>query len=397
MPDSRDTYSLKLQIEGLQEEIKNLERLGKATGELEDQVKSLTEEYKRQYDQLDNHTKKQIKNIDEIAKKEKELSEKTAKAFGGGSFFQNLLAKSSGHTNYNDMLEAQKRNIQTGSQIWADVIIKAGKKIGGAIKSAGKLMYDTFLDPFIGDLKSSLRDALTLESSMKLSAFDLSRGSIYMDRDAINSMVGYGFSSNAENYAFQRAMGVMGITSPDQLIGEEQRKKFGQAFNSISERYSNLGGEDYFKMMDEFRFEMAMFREDFELSLMDFMIKNKDKIQKFLNTIMNFLDIMLDLISSPGFQKFFDLALSALSNIADGLGMVLTFLFGKGERSESAVLADTRDILGAVYGNSNYVNNNKSINVNNNVGITTSSDGRDIQREILNTTNQTVERFLRDY
>jgi|LSQX01.2.fsa_nt_gb hypothetical protein len=397
MPDSRDTYSLKLQIEGLQEEIKNLERLGRATDKLEDQVRDLTEEYKKQYDQLDNYTKKQIKNLDEIAKKEKELSEKIAKASGGGSFFQELLAKSSGYTNYNDMLEAQKRNIQTGSQIWADVIIKAGEKIGEAIKSAGKLMYDTFLDPFIRDLKSSLRDALTLESSMKLSAFDLSRGSIYIDRDAINSMIGYGFSSNAENYAFQRAMDVMGITSPDQLIGEEQREKFGQAFSSISERYSNLGGEDYFRMMDEFRFEMAMFREDFELSLIDFMIKNKDKIQKFLDTIMNFLDIMLDLISSPGFQKFFDLALSALSSIVDGLGMVLTFLFGEGDRSDSAILADTRNILEAVYGNSNYVNNNKSINVNNNVGITTTSDGRDIQREILNTTNQTVERFLRDY
>lgn len=397
MSDSRDTYSLKLQIEGLQEEIKNLERLGRATDKLEDQVRDLTEEYKKQYDQLDNYTKKQIKNLDEIAKKEKELSEKITKASGGGSFFQELLAKSSGYANYKDMLEAQKRNIQTGSQIWADVIIKAGEKIGGAIKSAGKLMYDTFLDPFIRDLKSSLRDALTLESSMRLSAFDLSRGSIYMDRDAINSMIGYGFSSNAENYAFQRAMGVMGITSPDQLIGEEQREKFGQAFNSISERYSNLGGEDYFRMMDEFRFEMAMFREDFELSLIDFMIKNKDKIQKFLDTIMNFLDIMLDLISSPGFQKFFDLALSALSNIVDGLGMVLTFLFGREDRSDSAILADTRNILEAVYGNSNYVNNNKSINVNNNVGITTTSDGRDIQREILNTTNQTVERFLRDY
>lgn len=397
MSDSRDTYSLKLQIEGLQEEIKNLERLGRATDKLEDQVRDLTEEYKKQYDQLDNYTKKQIKNLDEIAKKEKELSEKIAKASGGGSFFQELLAKSSGYTNYNDMLEAQKRNIQTGSQIWADVIIKAGEKIGEAIKSAGKLMYDTFLDPFIRDLKSSLRDALTLESSMRLSAFDLSRGSIYMDRDAINSMIGYGFSSNAENYAFQRAMDVMGITSPDQLIGEEQREKFGQAFSSISERYSNLGGEDYFRMMDEFRFEMAMFREDFELSLIDFMIKNKDKIQKFLDTIMNFLDIMLDLISSPGFQKFFDLALSALSNIVDGLGMVLTFLFGREDRSDSAILADTRNILEAVYGNSNYVNNNKSINVNNNVGITTTSDGRDIQREILNTTNQTVERFLRDY
>ena len=100
----------------------------------------------------------------------------------------------------------------------------------------------------------------------------------------------FGFSPS-ENYAYSKAMDVMGLSSFEDLyfLTEKQWKRFNDNFEKFEERYSNLYDEGFFESVEDFNYQLAEWEEEMKYEFLEFFVDNKE-------LIMGSLDVLTELL-----------------------------------------------------------------------------------------------------
>lgn len=104
---------------------------------------------------------------------------------------------------------------------------------------------------------------------------------------------GYGFSAS-EAYAYEKTLGVMGLSSMEDLfyLNTQEQQKFNELFGKYTKRYSDLYDEGFFEDLQDYQYEMQTYKDDFEQVAMKIIIDNKDVILGFLKLGMEAFKII---------------------------------------------------------------------------------------------------------
>ena len=110
------------------------------------------------------------------------------------------------------------------------------------------------------------------------------------NKDVREQAFEFGFSP-AENYAYSKAMDVMGLSGFEDLyfLTEKQWKRFNDNFEKFSERYSNLYDEGFFESVEDYNYRLAEWEEEIKYEFLEFFVDNKE-------LIMGSLDVLTELL-----------------------------------------------------------------------------------------------------
>lgn len=160
----------------------------------------------------------------------------------------------------------------------------------------------------------------------------------------------YGFNP-AENYAFSKSLDFMGLSGIDDMfyMNQQQREKFLGLFTKYQEKYSSLYDTGFFDTMQDFKWEMQEFKEDFVYSIADFMMENKDAIKTTMQCIIDVSEWILTVFAS-----------------------FINAITGNDKRTES----DKAAMRAAIFGTNNTTttNNNMNMKFDNTFNITESTN-----------------------
>ena len=139
----------------------------------------------------------------------------------------------------------------------------------------------------------------------------------------------YGFSGS-QAYGYSKAMGIMGLQSEEDLmyLNPQQREQFFKMMTNFTEKYDSLYDKGFFDEYLNYQYEMAEFKEDMKLEVVQFFMDNKDLIKAGMKAIMT-------------------LATGALK----ALDSIVSLLRG-GRRDESDRIAASTDIINSYSNNS---------------------------------------------
>lgn len=213
-----------------------------------------------------------------------------------------------------------------------------GKK---GIKYWGLQQLKKLFDSFIEGIKNTFDNALDEMDSI-LSYSQLT------DSQIREQAFSYGFNP-AQNYAYSKTAELLGISSFEDLafMNNQQRQKFYEKFNEYNEQYTSLFDSGYFEEMQEFKWEMAEFKEDMTYDFMHWMMDNRD-------TLMNFMSVIA----------------SAAETTVEALGWIVDYFGNRSERSTSSRSATTADIIR----NNSVSNKNTNVKIDNTFNNVDSSD-----------------------
>lgn len=109
---------------------------------------------------------------------------------------------------------------------------------------------------------------------------------------------GYGFSSS-EAYAWDKALKAVGLTGEEDLFYANQQElaQFREAFEKYSNKYDELYDSGFFDKMQEYQFEMADFKNEMQLEIVEFFMNNKELIKAGMEGMMTAAEILLKMFS----------------------------------------------------------------------------------------------------
>jgi len=206
-------------------------------------------------------------------------------------------------------------------------------------KAAGKKLISVF--DSIGKAISGFITKMFEEALKKLdeiASYDLENTTTF-SQNAIDLATNYGLTG-ADAYAVQTAAEKMGYGDVDTLIenmwnmNDNQREQFDEYVQMYKQSYEN--DKELASEYQKFKVEWEEFQEEFQMELLEWFSNNKDTIKQVMNLLMDFMKIVLDLLSA----------------IASAFGNEI-------ERSDSQRASATNDIINS-YKNSNTSNVNVS-------------------------------------
>lgn len=108
----------------------------------------------------------------------------------------------------------------------------------------------------------------------------------------------FGFSP-AENYAYSKAMDVMGLSGFEDLyfLTEKQWTRFNNNFEKFQERYTRLYDEGFFDAVEDFNYQMAEWEEDLKYTFLQFVVDNKEDVMDLLDLVENILETTVKMTS----------------------------------------------------------------------------------------------------
>ena len=112
------------------------------------------------------------------------------------------------------------------------------------------------------------------------------------------NMFAYGMTA-ADSYGFEQAKSMLGINSEEDLwyMNQSQREQFQRVMTKYAEKYNELADSGFFDTMLEYQIEMEEFKKDLQLSIVEFIMDNKDKIKEFMTMTMQFLKVIMEGVS----------------------------------------------------------------------------------------------------
>lgn len=118
------------------------------------------------------------------------------------------------------------------------------------------------------------------------------------NKDVREQAFEFGFSP-AENYAYSKAMDVMGLSSFEDLyfLTESQWKRFNENFEKFQERYTRLYDEGFFDAVEDFNYQMAEWEEDLKYTFLQFVVDNKEDVMDLLDLVENILETTVKMTS----------------------------------------------------------------------------------------------------
>lgn len=146
-----------------------------------------------------------------------------------------------------------------------------------------KKVYDGIISSF----KTSLSDVIDELNNM----LDFSKLSNANTRQLA---LQYGFSSS-EAYGFDKAKSLLGFDSEEDLFyaNTQELQQFREAFEKYSDYYTNLYDSGFFKQLQEYQYEMADFKQEMQMQVIEFFMDNKDTIKSGMQAIMDIAKLLM--------------------------------------------------------------------------------------------------------
>ena len=147
--------------------------------------------------------------------------------------------------------------------------------LDSALSALGKLLSDGF---------SELENILNFS---KLS-----------NADTRELMFRYGFSS-PQAYGYSKAMDILDFGSEEDLwySTDQEKTQFIEAFTRYTEKYNELYDSGMFEKMQEYNVEMAEFKEDLKLEVVEFFMDNKDVIKSAMEALIHISEGVIKIIA----------------------------------------------------------------------------------------------------
>jgi len=263
-PVSKDDIN---ELKNLQSMLKELSKTTKSS-----EMMSVTDEIKDKINSLLGEG-----YIDAINENIRNLGEGTLKEDLTAIDNINILLNSMGQ-----LTEEQKK-----SQI--EMSKSVTKSIKDSLTNILSTMEDFFSDMFL-EAKERILD---------MASFDLS-SSYFTNQSAREQALKYGIMDPSQNYALTQTMGELGMQSEEDLMfmNETQREKFAERIGYWSGKYTELADKDFFNIVQTFQLEWNEFKSDFQLSIIEFFIENKNTIKTVLTGLITFMQVTITTLGS---------------------------------------------------------------------------------------------------
>lgn len=216
------------------------------------------------------------------------------------------------------------------------------KDAWGGLKNMIKNDVINLVDTIGQSFKNLIRDSINELSSM----LEYSQLSNAHTRD-----LAFGYGLNASQaYGYDKAMSMLGFQSEEDLFyaNQQELKQFREAFNKYTAKYEKLYDEGFFETLQEYQFEMEDFKQEMQMTVMEFFMDNKETLKS---------------------------ALKAILTIADWVVKGFGWLIGSSESAQKA------DIV-SQYNVTNGGNTNANLNVNNTFNNVDSSTSNMLARDL---------------
>ena len=301
---------------------------------------------------LENSSKKRNAYLEKEKQIQKEISELLEKRSITEDKKKFLESKGISTTKINNTLaeldlEEQKLNLDkefvSKMLTNSDTMGKIVGNMSNVASSAGML---------INIFEKSLEKAQEiLDKSTEVSNKFVSGSSAFVDTDVKNKMLSFGVDSMTAQ-SMLAAEGALGIDASDYAtLTEGQRKAFDELMSYYQEGLSELNSEEleeYNKAMQEYQLSMAKFDMEIELAFMK-LFSNSDTLLELGDTVSEFFNSIVGLLSSDAAQFAFDTFVSFLNSIISIIGLPLK-------------------LLGGAFGGNTTNNNHNETNIYNNTG-----------------------------
>lgn len=268
--------------------------------------------------------------------------------------------QSLGKESVTNNIKKNVEQIQKGSmRVFLDTFKQQFEGFGGN----GKFNRDSLFTHGAKELKGVLTDALDGLKGVLVDAWDelknilsFSRLSNQQTRDL---MFTYGFDSS-QAYGFDKATDIMGIQSEEDLMymTSEQSERFRELMSDYTEKYSKLYDTGFFNTLEEFQYEMAEFKDEMTMEVVQFFMDNKDTIKQGMLAIMKLADFTIE-----------------------SLGWLVNFFGGRSTISASARAQNTTQII----------DNARSVNINNTFNDVAQKDRSWLANEVQGVYEQTLK------
>lgn len=167
-------------------------------------------------------------------------------------------------------------------------------------KSITKLIKDSLtnifstVEDFFSDMLSEAKERI-----LDMASFDLS-SSYFTNQSAREQALKYGIMDPSQNYALTQTMRELGMTSEEDLsvMNDTQREKFAERIGYWSGKYTELADKDFFNTVQTFQLEWNEFKSDFQLSIIEFFIENKNTIKTVLTRLLTFMEVTIAALGS---------------------------------------------------------------------------------------------------
>jgi hypothetical protein len=95
-------------------------------------------------------------------------------------------------------------------------------------------------------------------------------------------------------------MSELGMQSEEDLMlmNPAQHEKFAERIGYWSGKYTELADKDFFNIVQTFQLEWNEFKSDFQLSIIEFFIENKNTIKTVLTGLITFMQVTITTLGS---------------------------------------------------------------------------------------------------
>ena len=169
-----------------------------------------------------------------------------------------------------------------------------------------------------------------LDSASEFSRSFVSGSSAFVDTDVRDYMLRFGVGSK-QAQSIIAAEEALGIDASDYaLLTQGQREAFDQLMQHYQEGLDNLDTEkleEYNQVMQEYQLKMAEFNMDIKLAFMNLLV-NSEPLKRLGTTVTDFLNSVVNILSSDIAQAAFDGFITFLNTLIDVLGLPIRLLGG---------------------------------------------------------------------
>lgn len=256
-----------------------------------------------------------------------------------------------------------KKNVEQIQKSSMKAFLDTFKQQFEAFGGNGKFNRDSLFTHGAKELKGVLDSALSGLKGIFVDAWDELKNILSFSRlsnqETRDLMFTYGFDSS-QAYGFDKASSLMGIRSEEDLMymTPDQSDRFRELMSNYTEKYSKLYDTGFFNTLEDFQYEMAEFKDEITMEVVQFFMDNKDTIKDGMIAIMKLADFTID-----------------------SLGWLVNFFGGRSTISASARAQNTTQII----------DNARSVNVNNTFNEVAQKDRSWLANEVQNAYEQVLK------
>lgn len=169
---------------------------------------------------------------------------------------------------------------------------EVGEFLGNALLNVFNKITDKLRDlvqDFLKDVKKEFKE---------MASYSLST-SLTINTEARDRALMYGLS-NAQNYAFSKVSDEMDFSSIEDitLFTPAQRERFADRIGYYTSKYEELANRDFFTSYEQYNAAMRDFREELKMSVIQFIVDNKETIMSVMKFLMEALKFIMNAITA---------------------------------------------------------------------------------------------------